>query len=102
MEDYEFARKNFPGMYLFCGGFFNQDWDLDYKDQWDALDNYLRDSDDARDELIQDIDIILRVYSRDEIEMLVEEVFRPYYLAKLATGLDWKDWLQDIHDRIVQ
>jgi hypothetical protein len=93
------ADSEFPALFQFFGGYFNQDWRTEYETPVDAINAYVADAPpEAVSEAATEIDRVLSL-ELDEAALarLLREGFDCNYVPELDDGLV-SDWLLHVRD----
>jgi CdiI immunity protein len=84
----------YPSLFLFFGGYLNEDWPDEYADEWVALDEYLRDNPHSASGFSPEVQALLvENASEGELRKVLFDDLGCAYSAERA-GWKYRDWLQ--------
>src|SRR4051812_37437691 len=88
------AMTKYPSLFLFFGGYLNEDWPDEYADEWVALDEYLRDNPHSASGFSPEVQALLvENASEGELRKVLFDDLGCAYSAERA-GWKYRDWLQ--------
>lgn len=90
---------NTPSLDEFTGAYLHQDFQLDYEDEWAALDRYVADAPDDARRLPAEITEVLATFDSEAATEAYLDGMAIQYWADPATG-GYRGWLQEVARRV--
>jgi hypothetical protein len=92
------AMTRYFNLFQFFGGYLGQDWPDEYANEWDALDDYLRENPVSASRFCPEAQALLDEHlSEEELHRFISYDLACAFAAEVG-GWKYRDWLQALSD----